>query len=290
MSLVPSALGMARYAAPYVFNARKRQRFSQAASLGKFAYQNRKYIYKAAKTFRGRRKPGSRSRAPRKSKTYDSASTSTFKTSYNPDTRGLDNTQLKTFVSGYVTMPEKGTTSTSRLTDSVFVKGVDLCFHVLNTTARTFQLHVALVQQPCDETTQTQLREGFFRGDSPEATSIDFVNRTQDPAWDIRYLCNAINPDNKKVLMHKKFLLDVGRLTANSPRPAQEQSKSIVHHSEYISINKVFKLRGGDTNPNRAEKPLVWCLWVMPLDPNDMLTGDAFSFNVREKLYFKNVC
>lgn len=281
----------ARRYAPYVL---KNNRYARAAragiALGKFAYQNRAYITKAYNAMRARRK--SKSKFAKRS--MKQKRTNPFVTSYTPSAQTLQDMTQKTFYSGAINYPAQGLGTTDRRGEQIFVSGVNICLHVRSTVDYPQILHFALIQLPSDQLTQQQFRDQFFRADGPSSSiTLDFVNQSIDPNWDLRYDCNKINPDNKAIITHRRWLLDKKFVTNPSGEPSvqpfgQGQSMWAVKMDKYFAIKRPVKFSGTGVIP---EKPLYWCMWIMALEPQDQVSDASTTavYNVREKLYFRNI-
>lgn len=256
-----------------------------AYTVGKFLWNNRSKIPNMRNRMRSmvgkRKRKGYSERAEKIPKTNPSVS------AFYPSPTLMTSFPNKTFFYDYINFPTTGTGSSQRITEQVMVTGINLCIHVHNVSSYPVWVHICLLQLPNDQMNTLQITNQFFRGENT------VINQTQDfedyavvPAWDIRYDCNKINPDNKKVISHQKFLLDRQFSVAGQPF-GQEQARSILKFEKYFPINKISKFSSSAVS--QPEKPFIWGIWYMPCYPGNMSPTAAVNFQVREKLYYKNI-
>lgn len=173
----------------------------------------------------------------------------------------------------------------------MYIKGLKLCMQIHNIADFPVEVHVAMVQfsnrQAVDS--NVELQRGFFRADQDSKTDLDFTDYVGDPQYDLRYLCNPLNPDNKKIIFHKKFLL--GR-RLNSPGGfAAAASGYETKIDQYIPLKRIVKMQG-TLNTGVNEKPWVLLLWTLASDMDDhnaTTRQDLVKFNYKKKFYFKNM-
>lgn len=259
--------------------ATRNPKVAAAMKVGAFIYRHRKKIkrtYQTAKRFQ--------SKYARRA--FRQKALKPYHTVYTPDSAGYRLVQPKTFESEYIRSPVQGVGTTTRLTQQIYVKGIKMCLHLWNINDYPIEVHLALVQAPEDISTTAQLKDNWFRADDGTGgTVLNFQDFSASPTWDLRYLCNSLNPNNKRIITHRKYML--GRRTAPG---GIDQSKPFLMFDKYFPIKRPQNLTDNiDTLP---ERPFAWVLWGLPLDGADMPippAGDLFKYNMRTKLYFKNI-
>lgn len=290
------ALRGARQFGRYAPYAAKRFAFSNpyarsAMALGQFAYNNREYIGKAASYVNRRRRKAKRKRPSRQdygSRSAPSKPKGNFSVEMVPGPGGHLSRDVKTIYYDMLNMPQQGIGTTDRISEQIFLKGITFCVSTFNDSNFPIEVHFALVQLKCPTDIDTQLRGGFFRADDVgDKTSLDFVDRLTNNTWDIRYLCNKLNPDNKNIITHRKFNL------AELPPPNNNKEFVKYHQKfeQYLPIKRTVHLRQGqDEIP---EHPYVWVMWAMPIDdqqmPADVNTLNIWRQHVKVKLHYENI-
>lgn len=179
--------------------------------------------------------------------------------------------------------------ATQRLGNRIRLNGVKICFELFNVTASPrfpVEVHMALVQL-ADEEAAADIDKGFFRGFDliTGNASFDFEDFTTNPNYDLRYKCNPLSTDRKRVLTHKKFIVEKGDNTYNIP-----QSPYYLKHDKYYKINRHIQF---DTNSDIVnEKPFKLCFWVMPVDGGLMpspTNTNAIKLQVQFEGFYSNV-
>lgn len=249
-------------------------------ALGKFAWRNRAAIKRTAQRFIKKRK---RSTAKR---SFGSRKKSKFRASILPGPSAYTNTDVKTLAFDVIDSPGQGLGTTERLQEQIYLKGIKICLNIINRAPHPLEVHFALVQLPSSNTAfGDNIKQAFFRADSiGDAVTMDFVDQSTEPFWDIRYLCNALNRDNKRIITHRKWIL--GEATTD---PAQRDEHFTYYRKmeKYFPIKRVQQFRDG--NDNVAERPYAWCMWAMPINDTDYggTPGDqSWKYNIRVKQYF----
>lgn len=298
--MVGTGMRGAMYGARFAAGLRRRQgirymaargAWRGAVGLGKFAYQNRQAIQQTAAKFarkRGRAKKRKRSRA------MPSTKNSRVKMTINPPTAGnVIAFSAKRLEIGEITYMEGGIGDNRRNSNQIYVKGIKVCYNFFNRCPYPVELHWALVQFGDEEGLNgPKVRKEFFRDSgevSNQGRNMDFV---EDDTFDRKYLCNPLNPDNKRILSHKKWKI-WGEAPANANPEVTGQRRlttTFDHHlkyEQYHKIQRVVKLNGNQDMEN--EKPIYKCIWFMPIDPADFTVGDVVEFDEIEKVYWRNV-
>lgn len=270
-------------------------RTSPYARGAKFVYDNRHSIAKAAKVIgKGVRKIKSK-RKPANLKPYPSDSRGAFAISHVPGTSAFTPLGSKQLYADRLSMPAIGTGDTTRLTNQIFLKNISICLKLqaIKTFNKPVEIHFALCQLGSDDTTTTNWEAQFFRGDSASDNVIDFQQYATNKNWDIRYLCNSLNPDNKNVLLHKKFMIDIYNSSTTASWPngnGQGMSKSLLTRDFFIPIKRVIKFSNSATDLN--ERPFVVFMWGLTSRPDDHDAVNQQSivlFNYRTRLSYSNV-
>lgn len=268
---------------PYV----GRSRLQAGISLGRFAYRNRASIFKAARAVRRRWKRGIKRRRTYASRSYASKKRSRAESIVIPSTSGYISLPVKALFSDLVKLPD-GTTGMAghRLGPQVYVKGIKMCFDLFNVNSYPIEVHMAIIQMGTDDVTDGPIRDSFFRDDTENGLkSLNFEDIGTDAAYDIRYKCNSLNPDNKKIITHQKRVLGA-QVTGKTLQESQYYWK----FDKYFPIKRCANLEGAnDTIP---EKPFWYLFWAMPMDGANMPpdgSQNSFKFQARYKVYFNNI-
>lgn len=291
MSLVPyiapTALRYAKYASrssPYT---------RAATSLAKYAFQNRKSIFQAAKSLSNKRKRSSKTRPDLKP--YPSSVRHDFTLSHFPGISAFSTLNSKQLFADRISMPAIGTGSTNRLTNQIYLKGIGICLKLqaLKAFNKPVEIHFAVCQLGSDDTVGANWQNGFFRGDNASDNTISFENYGQNKNWDIRYLCNSLNPDNKQVLLHKKFMVDIWNTSTDATWPngnPQGCSRTLITKDFYIPVKRVvkFNLAGSDI-PEKPFIVFVWGLTCRPDDHDQVNQQSIVTFNYRTRLSYKQL-
>lgn len=154
----------------------------------------------------------------------------------------------------------------TRTKTNCFIKGFNVCLHLWNTSNIPYEVHFAIIQttQPTTVITDAQIKTDFFRsmvGTPGASNTLDFQDFATNSSYDIRYLCNPLNPDNKRIITHYKWKLDA------------KSSNSIKDSGYFRKLNKYFPIKrrvrfetGSDAENARPWRAVFWCL---PLNPDD---------------------
>lgn len=179
-----------------------------------------------------------------------------------------------------------------RLTDQIHLKGFKICFELFNATKQSvpsapfpIEVHFAIVQ--LGDETVPDIKTDFFRGTDVTTgdRSFDFVEYATDDTYNLKYKCNPLNPDNKRILCYKKWLVEKGDLSYNIP-----QSPYYVKFDKYVKIDRTINFDTSTDNVN--EKPFKFCFWAMPVDGNNMPSTTnvhAFRYQMKQIIYYRNV-
>lgn len=288
--LVPYALAAAPYAARFA----KRQRLAKTAvGLGQFAWNNRATIKAAASMFRKNRamRGKARIRAQKRratiSEPYETNEKGSFHTGFVPGPGAHSNATFKTLYFDAMSMPSQGLGTTERLTEQIYLKGINICMSVFNNQGYPIEVHMALLNLESDaDSTGDELRNNFFRADDVgDRTTLDFQNFTENSNWDIRYLCNPISPDNKRILWHEKRVLSRVHISGTHEEVNDTYFTKL---DRYVKINRTIQLNNNTSGV--GERPFAWCIWALPVNDINMpaSTGTHFRYLTKFKMYFKN--
>lgn len=296
MSMVPYSGALARYSmryGPSVARRAARYAFSPAS---RFAYSNRAAIVEGAKTIIRGANYVSRARQAKRQKKEPRVFSSVPKAStfqnFVPGTNTFININQKSLYSDRLSFPATGTTVGSRIGSQIYLKGINLCasFYSAKALAKPVEFHIAVCQLGNDTSVSAEWRLQFFRAQGPSGNTLDFEEWTNNPAWDIRYLCNPLNPDNKKVLLHRKFLIDNYSNPAGGAVSYPQGMSRLYHRVEkYIPINTTMQF--GDNATQIPEKPIVVFVWALTQRPDDHNAVSAVTvghFNYNTRLVYKN--
>lgn len=283
MSLVPivspNPLAALTAAGTFLSDAQNRENVRTVAEA---MYKGTKMAIKAGKRTFGKRRGGKKYSArkrPRKSKytdvggkkqtAFSSTVTAPYHSSFWPNPNEYQQLTKKVLFVNRLEMPPKGTGTTDRLTDCMYMKGIKLDFRAHTREKFPIEIHMALVQFGSDRVLGNSLAQDFFRADDGSNTTLNFEDTSTDNRWDVRYLINPLNTDNKRVLEHKKWILHraANRDGENNPSWSLNQSDTFVQYSKYIPINRPVNIQG-NTDTHNA-KPFTVCIWALPLDQYD---------------------
>lgn len=296
--------------APMAYGLYKRARTisPQIAAASRFIQENQAGLSRAARTIqRGFRSYRYGAKYPRKRRAArgvrpnrdtshntpysDNGYQNSFAVRFEPGIsgyKGVVQRQLDVFE---MKIPGLGQGSDNRLTNRIFLKGFNVCTQIFNTKNFPVVVQMALLQFPRRETgDDPDPKDKFFRADEQgdNGNALTFQNFSSNSAWDMRYICNSLNPDNKRILMRKKWILGARELNGGTEQ-SLHQAHYMTPYERYIRINRHVVLNG---NADVNEQPFYMVFWCMPLDSNDMETGSAsthFRYNMRVKTYWKNV-
>lgn len=289
--MVPVATGMrgAYYGARFASGLRRRQGIRYAARAGvstaKFAYAHRRGIKRTVEKFARQR--GRAKKRRRKSNAYPSVTKSRIKTTIDPATPG----QVTAFAPKSLNIQEvryvqAGIGDDKRNSSQIYIKGVNVCLNFFNRAPYPIELHWALIQFADEDGIDLdRIKKEFFRdsGTSGSGKNMDFVD---DAIFDRKYLCNPLNPDNKRILSHKRWRV-WANIGGNATNNAQAYHDNHLKYVQYHKIGRTVHLDGNFDIEN--EKPLYKVMWWLPIDPNDMNKSASCDYDEIEKVYWKNV-
>lgn len=256
--------------------------------MARFAMTNRGALMQAAAGVRRRWKRGKLKKKSLSRRSYATPRDSLFDTGFVPGVRGYNVLRAKELYYDRLDLPNIN----NRLTQQIYVKGLKLCLQLHNTADFPVEIHVAMIQFSNILATDTlaDIQKGFFRADQGGVTDLDFINYTPAPQYDLRYMCNPLNPDNKKIIFHKKYKL--GRRLNQPGGFAAAQSGYEVTLDRYIPLKRVAKFQNNASGDALNEKPWVLCMWAMASDMDDhdaTSQQDLVKWNYKKKFYFKNM-
>lgn len=299
-AIVPYAARGAYYGMRWAGGLRRRQGIRYAAragmSIGKFAYNNRGKIKRTVERFaRARGRAAKKRRRSQNSNAYPTRPSSRRKVERVPDVLGgqigfgpkrLDIKEIR-FVSS-------GIGDNRRNSNQIYFKGFSCCVNLFNRNPYPIEVHWALVQFADEQATGEgpKVRAEFFRGSGPSENEGRTLTFTEDDVFDRRYLCNPLNPDNKRILAHRRWKV-WGQAPASTSteitgnRNVQASRDNHLKYQQYHKIGRVVKLDGGIDIEN--EKPFYKCMWWLPVDPADFDPTGNVQYDDIEKVYWKNV-
>lgn len=307
MANLPMVVAANAPSAVWQMYKRRREISPAAATAARFFVENNEGISKAARSIQGvfRRKFQKikfrrpvrvmrgvpRSRKPAANQPYhDNGHDNSFDVKFSPGIAGYKGVVQKALDVYEMKIPALGQGSDNRLTNRIFLKGFHVCTQIFNRKTFPVVVQMALLQFPRRETgDDPEPKDKFFRADEngDEGNALSFQDFNENPGWDMRYICNALNPDNKRVLMRKKWILGSRELNGN--KQPIHQAGYMVMHDRYIRINRHIVLNGSaDVN----EQPFYMVFWALPLDSNDHNTTETsthFAYNMRVKTLWRNV-
>lgn len=231
------------------------------------------------------KKPPAKRRKSTASRSFPNVKRGMFDTTYGPSVNGFSAIVQKDLERISISMPEIGNGSSKRLTNRIYVKGISFCWHFINPNPYPIEVHFALLQMPSDILSSTNWLSDFFRADNGGETSLNFEQYETNPNWDNRYLCNPINPENKRIITHRRWVVGGKR----SDKTLKE-SNYIVKAKKYFPIKRVLSLE--NSTDQTPEKPYVYFMWAMSLDPADhdaTTQKTVVTYNLKRKMYYKNL-
>lgn len=232
---------------------------------------------------RGKRKPPA-------NRPYPDNGPGNYEVKFVPGVAGYKGVVQKTLERYEMTIPGLGLGADNRLTNKINLRGFDVCLQMFNEKNFPVVVNMALLQFPRRETgDDPNIEDKFFRADEigGEGTSLTFSNFASTPGWDMRYLCNRLNPDNKRILLRRKWTLGAKVLNGNTQLLRQSGYQRTF--KKYIKINRKITLNG-NTDVNEQPFYMVW--WCLPLDSNDhnaATSSTHFRYNLRVKTVWRNV-
>lgn len=245
-----------------------------------FAYNNRRAIRTAARTIGVR---GAMRRAKRSFKSYRARSAPSAKTTTRQHSTGFEGLSLAPgrLAVNPVNFPPNANTSDGRTGHTIKLSGIKCCYHLENLFDYPLEVHWALVQEKGDQTSIET--EKFFREvDSSTSRTRDF---DQNPvAWNIKTVCQPINPDKYHILTHKRKIIDGKNQTGGFLK----QGRWFWKYTNYFKINKAVTFATPTAiAPERRFLVLVWCQSVGQADfePNPELDFKILSF---DSVYFRS--
>lgn len=257
-----------------------------AAQFGSYAYKYRNNIYKTGRFAKRvyKRATKKRKREP-DTRAYESNLRSKIHDVFQPDNVNYTSVGQKTLALSSVRMPNSdGQNPMARLTNQIYVKGVSFCIDLFNVGTFPIEVHFALIQFANENVTDDEVNDDFFRGETTGgAPNLSFQDYTVSPSFDQRYKCNSLNPDNKRIITHQKYVL------------GKQDTRSLVQSGYHHKVDQYFPIHRYVSFDNRTdtqtERPLKWCMWAMPVDGADFNTSgqiDLFKYQLRSKVYFRN--
>lgn len=218
-------------------------------------------------------------------RSYPSTHRGHFDNNYTPNVNGFNALGQKALFSNEIEMPETGNGTSRRLTNQVYIKGFSFCLQFINPNPYPIEVHFALCQFGSDNLTATDYTSDFFRADNAGESTINFPDYTGLPNWDQRILCNPLSPENKRIITHRKWVVG-GKVTGKTLK----ESGYILKHECYLPIKRKMSLE--NSNDRLPEKPYVWFLWALSLDPDDHDNANqktVVRYQVKRRMYYSNI-
>lgn len=172
----------------------------------------------------------------------------------------------------------------NRHPDLIHLSGIKTCYNFVNQTNIPVEVHFAICQSKAKLLSgQQDLTEDFFRDNS--GNSQDHLNFDFTTDWDIRYQCNAINPDKWNIITHTKRIL-----WPKSSDTATGQGQYFWRHEKYYNLQKRIRFDNISTVLNTEPFiVLVWCVELLQGDaPSEAPTASAVSLHGVNSPYWKN--
>lgn len=198
-----------------------------------------------------------------------------------PDQTNYNTLPFKLLDFNRVDMPSEN--FNNRLTNRIYVKGIKVCFEIINTTNIPTEFHWAIIQGKETESEQ-DVRTDFFRADN--GTGGDTLTFSNGGAYDIRYKCNPLNPANKRIITHRKVL--IGGITASGD--SVHERKYFFKHDKYYPIKRTVHFDNNNDIIN--EKPWNLVFWCMPMDGAQHVQNTEvpiLKYQIKTHVYFKNI-
>lgn len=217
-----------------------------AMAAGRFAYQNRFHIARAA---RGIRLRGNiKRRKARQSKIAKRMEPNKKITGKSADSLGSwDSIAMRRLVMFCVPFKAQGTGVGERNNIFLFLKGIDFCFNFSIDLAgsnafptRDLEVHWAVIQSKCtidgaDPNVEFEgyIKNDFFRDNRNETErESPFVDAVAASPFEFKYNCLPLNTDRFNVLTHKRRVIVPG----TNEGIASGRNKWKIH--KYMKINK----------------------------------------------------
>lgn len=169
----------------------------------------------------------------------------------------------------------------SRQRDIVFLKGIKLCYELLNLSAEPMCVNLAYIAPKHDN--DTDIAQEFFRG-SGDTRALNFS--TDLNSNDLH--CRPINTDRWHILMHKRFKLDPRELSTSitSQRHASTRSSyTTINH--YLKINRQIRFNDDTSVQARSKIYLVYWFDKFMTAGGSNVQSNLLNVQFRTTLFFK---
>lgn len=269
------AVRFSRYASPGMSKA-----FRYGTALGKFAWKNRKKIWRASvKVSKAYKR--ARAKAAARRSIGERVGKSNAKKHLNKDSNPtLKDTRVQyTHDLSEISRVSSATEDINdRTRDVVNLRGFKLCVEVSNKLTAPLYFNYAVVHNKEDNDAAPTTVD-WFRG-FETTRSIDFSTSLSAN----KFHCFPINTDKYHVLLHKRM-----RLNSVTPTTYSEASgRSYANISKYIKINR--QLRWKNSTATKPETGNIWVVyWADAYEAASFATSTANAFSITENYitYFR---
>lgn len=167
-----------------------------------------------------------------------------------------------------------------------------------NQCDRAIELHLALLQDKDPDTpTLGSTKVNFWRDtSSTTSTTKDFVDDSGTTlGYQPAYKWSKINPDNKNILFHTKYILGSTKEVLDGAGSNWYVAPNVSHWykrtERYIKLNKRFVFDGmDDVNPKNCPYLVWWWTAIHDTDYSVLsAAGQTVKVNAHASVYFKSV-
>lgn len=185
-----------------------------------------------------------------------------------------------------IVMPEMETQVAGRRSSYIYLKGIKLTLHLLNSINMSCRIHVAIVQDRDNNNSDLDRRQNFFRDTtSATARAHPFNDWVSGNLYDYRMNFHPINSDHYNVITHEVHGLDgKTEATNQTQRPFYKQKKKYYKINRRIAFDNVTDIVNW--------RPFYVCLWWQPVDQADYVatTGQTgVRFTYKTDVVYKNL-
>lgn len=181
-------------------------------------------------------------------------------------------------------LPDMQTEVGARRSSFLYLKGIKLNWHIVNTLAFPVQMHLAILQDKEPNNSDATRRSDFFR-DTTSATgrSRDFPTWASGAPYDFGLLYESINGDKYNVITHMK-------MNINGYNQAESQGKWFRMGDKYYKINRRIAFNESDDTFNY--RPFYICAWWTPIRAGDydpLVAKTGLFWNTKTDVVYKNL-
>lgn len=162
--------------------------------------------------------------------------------------------------------------------DIINVKGIKLCFNILNLATKPLYFNVAVVVPKFSQAASTVSGGDFFRNNQ-DGRGTDFTNALQA----LEFHCLPINADKFHVLMHQRFLLGP---SASSSGYSTGENLNYANISKWLPINR--QIRYENNVPVNGRIQYVYWADLMDGAPSDLPVSLTYDVSQHHVVYYKS--